>query len=371
MFTIFFSLFLSVLGKNFNLKRTYDYFYMKCPSDYLPFLSIIIPTYNEEKVIFNTVKNIQESSYKNFEIIIIDDNSNDSTPDIIEKLTKMYTNIIFLRKIGEKGKPQSLNEALNYISGSIVLFLDADSIIPDNYIEYHLKRFFNNEINLIFTDFEPYNYKTKFIYEYQDIYFEFVKNLLYSNMFAKMIFMGNGLFIRKELLEKILPLNPKTLVDDFNMALKLYELKAKEHFMLYPKVKIQYVTSLKDLFNQHTRWYVGGYREIYHYIKEGNLKIIFTFLILLLVIFSPIILFILDMIYKTNLLLQFLLPLFLFFWCFAFTSKILKKNVSFRDFLLIVLVEIPIGLIIEVIIAVYSLILSIFKEPNWYKVKRD
>ena len=191
------------------------------------FISIIIPTYNEENVIGNLIESIIKSNYKNYEIIVIDDNSKDNTTKIVNKYANKYDNINLLIKRGLKGKPQSLNEAYEKSKGDIVLFLDADSILDKDYLESHICLFNDNKINMIFTDFTPYNYTNNFINEIQDIYFEFVRNILYSNLFSKMIFMGTGIFIRKKILDKVMPIKNDSLVDDFHMALKLSDLGIK------------------------------------------------------------------------------------------------------------------------------------------------
>ena len=61
--------------------------------NYKPFVSILIPAHNEEYVIANTVENILQLDYPNFEIIVIDDRSSDSTANVIHELEAKYDKV--------------------------------------------------------------------------------------------------------------------------------------------------------------------------------------------------------------------------------------------------------------------------------------
>ena len=64
-----------------------------------PFFSIIIPTFNQGDLLARCVKSVLNQSYKNYEIIIIDNNSSDNTSKIINK----YKNLIIYKKINNQG----------------------------------------------------------------------------------------------------------------------------------------------------------------------------------------------------------------------------------------------------------------------------
>ena len=75
---------------------------------YKPFVTIMIPAHNEESVIAHTVKNIEQIDYPNFEIIVIDDRSDDNTAIVMQNLEKekrkvyilfVVIGVIFLKKL--------------------------------------------------------------------------------------------------------------------------------------------------------------------------------------------------------------------------------------------------------------------------------
>ncbi|BBE32099.1 putative glycosyltransferase YdaM [Tepiditoga spiralis] len=361
---------ITVLGRYKNLLKTYilkKQVKLEKPKN---FVSVIVPVWNEEVVIEKTLINILNSTYENLEVIVLDDNSKDSTYDIVKNMTQKYKNLFLYKKQGKQGKPESLNEAVKYSNGDIILFLDADSLIEKDYIENYVKLFSKEKIEMIFTDFEPYNYQNKIIFEYQRLYFEVVKNLFYSNLFSKMIFMGNGLFIRKETLEKELPFDKNSLVDDFHMALKLKKSKIKEYFIIEPKVKIQYATNFKDLWNQHTRWYIGGIKEAISFIKSGNYSMLLTFIIGLFIVFSPFLFVVLDYFYKLKLIKYFVMPIYFSIWSVIVSSYIFNlKSINLNIFKIIFIV-IPCLICTQHINMIFSLFKSIKKNIKWYKVKR-
>ena len=106
-------------------------------SAYKPFISIMIPCHNENEVIEDTVKNILEVDYTDYEIILIDDRSTDSTPEIIKKLEEKYEKVkILLRKEGDfPGKSAVLNDAMKIAKGEAILVFDADAKIKPDFIK--------------------------------------------------------------------------------------------------------------------------------------------------------------------------------------------------------------------------------------------
>lgn len=89
-------------------------------------LSIIIPTYNTRECLKRTL-NILESQYlKKFEIIIIDDNSNDNTEDLIIEFQKFDTDIKYIKNNSTKGPGLSRNIGINNANGEFITFLDSD-----------------------------------------------------------------------------------------------------------------------------------------------------------------------------------------------------------------------------------------------------
>ncbi|MBU1136288.1 MAG: glycosyltransferase family A protein [Nanoarchaeota archaeon] len=101
----------------------------------MPELSIIIPTYNEENDIFSSLISLSEQSYKNFEIIIVDDGSTDRTLEIVEKFKEQNKISIKILKQLHGGPGKARNFGAKNAKGEILIFIDADMRFDKDYLK--------------------------------------------------------------------------------------------------------------------------------------------------------------------------------------------------------------------------------------------
>ncbi len=100
-----------------------------------PLLSIIVPGKDEGKHLVKLVNSLKEQTYKNFEIIIVDDGSTDDTPTICRNLLKRGLITRYLRNEVRGGKASAANLGLNYARGKYIIHIDADSSFDRDAIE--------------------------------------------------------------------------------------------------------------------------------------------------------------------------------------------------------------------------------------------
>lgn len=98
-------------------------------------VSLIVPAYNEEKSLSQTLKSLLEQEYPDFELICVNNNSIDKTNSIAKKFTKK----VFLEKV--KGYPAAVNRGVKESKGEIIAFCDADTIYPKDWLLKVVKRF--------------------------------------------------------------------------------------------------------------------------------------------------------------------------------------------------------------------------------------
>jgi glycosyltransferase involved in cell wall biosynthesis len=105
-------------------------------------VSVIIPTYNMGNFILKSINSLLNQTYKNIEIIIIDDGSTDNTYKIIKQIKKK--NIKYIRQNNKKNSA-ARNTGIKNAKGEYIIFLDADDDLPLKSIEYRVKFLENNK----------------------------------------------------------------------------------------------------------------------------------------------------------------------------------------------------------------------------------
>lgn len=100
-----------------------------CKKEYIDGLvSVITPVFNAESAIRKTLESVFAQTYKNIEIVLVDDCSTDSSQSIIEEYQKKHSEIIYFRQLTNQGAGAARNKALELARGQYVAFLDADDL---------------------------------------------------------------------------------------------------------------------------------------------------------------------------------------------------------------------------------------------------
>ncbi|OQX85235.1 MAG: hypothetical protein B6D55_07685 [Candidatus Omnitrophica bacterium 4484_70.2] len=95
----------------------------------MPKVSVIIPTYNREKYLPEAINSVLNQTYKDFEIIIVDDGSRDNTKEVVESFMKKYPHIPIRYFYQEnKGPAAARNRGIKEAKGEYIAFLDSDDI---------------------------------------------------------------------------------------------------------------------------------------------------------------------------------------------------------------------------------------------------
>lgn len=112
-------------------------------------ISIIIPVYNAERYLRECLDSICNQSYKELEIILVDDDSQDGSSEICKEYMKIDKHIIYLYKENE-GPGVARNMGLNIASGTYIMFIDSDDFLYDVHnIENIVKELKKNNVDLL------------------------------------------------------------------------------------------------------------------------------------------------------------------------------------------------------------------------------
>ena len=97
-------------------------------------ISIIVPVYNSEKYLDECLKSIQKQSYRNFEVICVDDGSTDNSANIVNEYIKTDTRFQLFTQ-SNSGVSAARNLGLSKVSGEFICFVDSDDIIDNLFLE--------------------------------------------------------------------------------------------------------------------------------------------------------------------------------------------------------------------------------------------
>ena len=124
-------------------------------------VSIVIPTYNQEKFIRETIESVLKQTYKNIEIIVSDDCSNDGTIQMLKQLEAVDSRIKLLLSDRNYGIPHNFNKAFDAVRGEFVAFLGGDDIMYPQKVKKMVAVLQSNQsVGLVYSDMLIRNSKT-------------------------------------------------------------------------------------------------------------------------------------------------------------------------------------------------------------------
>lgn len=120
----------------------------------LPKISVCIPARNEEKNLATLLKSAVSQNYTNVEIIVLDDNSTDRTPEIIESFVTQYPDKVVRIQGKEKpsdwlGKPWACHQLGKQASGHYLVFVDADTVLAPNMLTGTISAFNKYDLDML------------------------------------------------------------------------------------------------------------------------------------------------------------------------------------------------------------------------------
>lgn len=209
-----------------------------------PLVSIIIPAWNEEGIIRRNITNVLKSTYTNFELIVVA-GGEDKTFELTNNITKI-DNRIKVFKQEPLGKSAALNKGLRNVTGDIVIFLDADSLVDVNWLKYLIKPIINREANITVADFKPY------IENWVSIWYSLHHSYL-RNVVGKTSFFGGSTAFEKAVFDNGMMLDDRVIADDYYLSILCGE-KYKIKYVKESIVKTDIPSTLTNYLITGVRW---------------------------------------------------------------------------------------------------------------------
>lgn len=132
-----------------------------------PLVTCIIPVYNRELYIASSIKSVQNQTYPNWKLVVVDDRSTDKTRAIAEEFSINDIRISVVTNKNKQGPAGARNQGLQYADGNYIAFLDSDDIWLPEHIENGIRALTNNpNIGWYFCDIERYQNEIKITSSY-------------------------------------------------------------------------------------------------------------------------------------------------------------------------------------------------------------
>ncbi|WP_246124775.1 glycosyltransferase family 2 protein [Algibacter pacificus] len=122
-----------------------------------PLVSVIIPMFNSEAYILDAINSVINQTYKNWELILVDDCSSDNTWHIINPFLKLHPNIKLLKNSDNYGAAVSRNNGIQVSKGDYIAFLDSDDLWKPNKLEKQISFMQNQECDVCFSSYDLIN----------------------------------------------------------------------------------------------------------------------------------------------------------------------------------------------------------------------
>ena len=184
-----------------------------------PFFSIIIPSYNRAHVLPVTIKSVLKQTYKNWELIIVDDGSIDNTKEVVEKISDGRIRYIF-QKNAERSAAR--NNGIRNARGKWICFLDSD----DSYKENHLINFYkeilkqkaSNEYPIMYVSEQENYYVEK---DKKESHFSNYNRDNIPHFFAKESVVPGRICLKKEILDNFEFDENIVIVEDADLCFRI------------------------------------------------------------------------------------------------------------------------------------------------------
>ena len=240
-------------------------------------VSLLIPAYNEESSIRETVEAVLNIDYDNLiEVIVINDGSTDNTGKIARELEKEFQKVKLFDK-PNSGKADSLNQAVKIANGELIAIVDADSF-PSRDSFNKMLGYFDDEddVGCVTTRILVRNPRNM-VQRLQSIEYKVIafSRKIFDFLDAVYVAPGPLVIYRKSSLQKIGGFDVKNMTEDIEATWHLSFENYKVRMSFLPSVKTVSPDTWRKWIKQRVRWNIGGIQTVLkykkHFLRKGML----------------------------------------------------------------------------------------------------
>lgn len=182
-------------------------------------ISVIIPTYNREKIIKKVIQSTLKQTYHNIEVIVIDDGSTDNTEKVVKKIKDNRLKYIKLDK--NMGVCNARNEGIKNAQGKYIAFQDSDNIFYSYKLEKQLDNLIKNKTDMNYCQVAIINGKEKMIFPNEETEHNLLHNSVLDELCKGNFIDTNTILIKKEVIDKYLFDQKTASCEDYDLLLRL------------------------------------------------------------------------------------------------------------------------------------------------------
>lgn len=244
--------------------------------EFRPFVSMIVPAKNEEKVIAETVREMMKVVYHNtdgnpnYELMVIDDASTDNTLKILEELQSEYPNLRthHREQVPHPSKAAVLNDVIDKCKGEIQAIFDADARISPDFLERVVPYLYDPKVGGVQAQKKISNPDINELTGAQEDEMIMLMSLGENQDLAEgaVDMRGNGMIVKRSAVKDVGLWNENALTEDLDMSARMHLNSWDIRYCPDIDVREEAVTTIKALYKQRKRWAEGGIRRYLDYL---------------------------------------------------------------------------------------------------------
>jgi cellulose synthase/poly-beta-1,6-N-acetylglucosamine synthase-like glycosyltransferase len=242
-----------------------------------PSCSLLIPAYNEEKVIADTIEAMLKLNYPKdrLQIVVINDGSTDSTKEIIKSYSDKHSRVELYdipKGEGGKGKSRTLNLGLEAAKGEIIAVYDADNTPDENSLRYLVAQLITHkELGAVLGKFRTVNKNTNWLTQFINIETLSFQSMLQAGRWQLhnvATLPGTNFVMWAFLIKKLKGWDEEALTEDSELSIRIYQEGYKIKFIPYAITYEQEPEKWSVWIKQRMRWVQGNHYVISKFYKQ-------------------------------------------------------------------------------------------------------
>lgn len=181
-----------------------------------PKVTVLVPSYNHKKFVLETIRSIKSQTYKNIQLIVIDDGSTDGSAEFLESIAGKYQFHLILKE--NEGLCSTINRGLDSADGEYIVVIASDDFMPEERITEQVLAFQEKDCDVIAGGMTLVDQDSK-VMKYVDPLK--VGSVSFNDMLKKSVIFAPTVMFKRVTFERFGKYNPEHIIEDYSMWLNI------------------------------------------------------------------------------------------------------------------------------------------------------